>query len=152
MVQDIHDKLVDGVGWRVGSLVRVSGRVDQYKDEIEIVPQAALDIDLVQAPEPLAGPVVPIGELSAARVGERVIVEAGIVAVEPFSEGVKALLDDGSAQITLLLWQNVYDVVPDRERLIAGAIVRVAGELQEYRGELEIVPGMGTDVFLLARD
>ena len=152
MPQQIYEELANRAGWRVGSLVRVSGWVDQYKGEIEVVPQSPLDAVLIDVADPLAGPIVPIGALSVARVGEWVTIEAAIVAVEPFSAGIKALLDDGSARITLLLWQNVYDVVPDRERLIAGAVVRVAGKVQEYRGELEIVPGMGADVVLAVRE
>jgi hypothetical protein len=123
-----------------------------YEDKIELVPFSALDALLVDAAAPLADPVVPIGGLSAADEGERVTVEARIIAIEPFSKGMKALLDDGGAQMTLLLWQNVYDVVPDRERLAVGARVRVAGEVQQYGGELEIVPGMGVDVALAPGD
>jgi DNA/RNA endonuclease YhcR with UshA esterase domain len=150
--QEIYEKLADHAGWRVGSLVRVTGRVEQYKDEIEIVPWTASDVFVVDAAAPLSGQTAPLAELNAARVGERVTVEAGIVKVESFSKGIKVLLDDGSGRITLLLWQNVHDVVPDREGLIAGATVRVAGEVQEYEGELEIVPGIGTDVVLVTRD
>jgi DNA/RNA endonuclease YhcR with UshA esterase domain len=49
-------------------------------------------------------------------------------------------LDDGTGEIVLLLWQNVYDAIPDAERLDAGVRVEVTGQVEEYRGELEIVP------------
>jgi DNA/RNA endonuclease YhcR with UshA esterase domain len=80
-----------------------------------------------------------------------VTVEGEIVALTAFSgrtgvRGIKVLLDDGSGQITLLLWQNVYDAVPDRERLAVGATVRVTGEVDVYQGELQVVPRAGRDV------
>ena len=149
--QGIYDKLADGAGWWVGSLVCVTGRVEQYKEEIEIVPLDVQEIVVVDVAALLPGPAMPIRELNA-QMAERVTIEAGIVSIEPFSEGIKALLDDGSAQITLLLWQDVLDAIPDREHLRVGAVVRVAGNVQEYRGELEIVPGMGTDVAWVKRD
>jgi hypothetical protein len=56
------------------------------------------------------------------------------------------LLDDGSGRVTLLLWQNIYDQIPQRDSLSVGALVRATGKVDEYRGELEIVPGLGNDV------
>ncbi len=57
-----------------------------------------------------------------------------------FSAGIKFELDDGSGAIILLLWQNVYDAIPDAGLLAAGVTVEVTGEIEEYRGELEIIP------------
>jgi DNA/RNA endonuclease YhcR with UshA esterase domain len=147
--QGIYEKLASGAGWWVGSLVRVTGRVEQYKNETEIVPSDVQEIVIIDAAALLPGPIVPIGELSAARLGEQATVEAEIVEIEPFSQGIKFLLDDGSAQITLLLWQNVLDAVSMREQMVVGAAIRAMGQVQEYRGELELVPGMGTDVALV---
>jgi DNA/RNA endonuclease YhcR with UshA esterase domain len=151
MPQPVYQSLDDGTGWRVGSLVRVTGRVDRYEDEIEVVLRSALDVAIVDAGAPLVGTIVPLGDL-ASRVGEWATVEAEVVAAEPFSKGVRFVLGDGSARITLLLWQNVYDVVPDRDQLVVGAIVRAMGKVQEYRGELELAPGLGIDVALVTRD
>jgi DNA/RNA endonuclease YhcR with UshA esterase domain len=151
MPQAIYEGLADGMEWRVGSTVRVTGWVDQYEGEIEVVPQAARDVAIVHAAAVPSERDAPIGDLNAGRAGERVTVEARIVAVEPFSSGVKVLLDDGSGQIALLLWQSVYDAVPGRGQLAIGAVVRVTGVVQEYRGALELVPGMGTDVVVIPR-
>ena len=66
--------------------------------------------------------------------------------MEPFSKGIMYLLDDGSAKITLLLWQSVLGTMADKEKLMTGVVVQVSGRVQEYKGKLEIVPGMGADV------
>jgi DNA/RNA endonuclease YhcR with UshA esterase domain len=150
--QNVYEKMVDGAGWRVGSLVRVTGQVDQYKDEIEIVPSDVHTVVIVEVAPLLPGPIVSIRQLSAARLGEHVTVEAEIVELDPFSQGIKFRLDDGSAQITLLLWENVLNAVSIREQLVVGAAIRAMGQVQEYRGELELVPGMGTDVVLVTHN
>jgi DNA/RNA endonuclease YhcR with UshA esterase domain len=148
MPQVVYEGLADRRGWRVGSQVRVVGRVDQYKDEIEVVPRSASHVVVVHAVLPDSERVVVIAELGAASVGRHVTVEAQVAVVEPFSEGVKLTIDDGSGQVTLLLWQNVYEAVPDRAQLAAGATIRALGKVQEYRGMLEIVPGLGMDVIV----
>jgi len=79
------------------------------------------------------------------------IARAGITDVDYFSAGVKYTLDDGSGQITLLLWQNVLEEVPGRYDLFPGSQVRVTGQIDEYQGELEIVPRTGADLAIVAR-
>ena len=59
---------------------------------------------------------------------------------ETFSQGVKFPLKDTTGTIILLLWQNVHDAIPDASLLVAGARVEVVGRIDEYRGDLEIIP------------
>ncbi|MEE9616748.1 MAG: OB-fold nucleic acid binding domain-containing protein, partial [Anaerolineae bacterium] len=59
---------------------------------------------------------------------------------EVFSAGVKFPLEDDTGTIILLLWQNVYETIPDADQLVTGARVEVMGRIEEYRGELEIIP------------
>jgi hypothetical protein len=61
------------------------------------------------------------------------------------------VLDDGSGRVVLLLWQNVFEALSDRDRLGPQARVRVSGWVNEYRGELEVIPGLAYDVIVLAR-
>jgi hypothetical protein len=78
-----------------------------------------------------------------------VTVEGQIVAADPFSAGFKCVLDDGSGQVVLLLWQNVFEAFAGKEKLVVGARLRASGWVQEYRGKLEIVPGLAYDVVVL---
>ena len=79
-------------------------------------------------------------------VGRLVAVQGTIIEVWPFSQGVKYLFDDGSGRIVVLLWQGVYNDVPGKEGLTAGMTIRVTGVVQEYNGQLEIIPGLGHEV------
>jgi DNA/RNA endonuclease YhcR with UshA esterase domain len=144
--QSLRDGLAEGEGWISGSTVEVIGRVQEYKDEVELVPQSRDDVRVLVAATPQPATLTPIGELTARDKGRQVTILASVVEIEPFSSGVKALLDDGSGRILLLLWQNVFDDIPDNGRLAPGAKVQATGEVDEFDGELEIIPGAGSEI------
>ena len=144
--QELYAQLTNAAQLITGSTVRATGVVEEYNGEMEVVPQAAGDVIVVAAAPPPVVTVTRISELSAENVGQTVTVQGQIVEVTPFSKGTKYLLDDGSARITLLLWQNVLDTVPNKEGLVVGATVQATGKVDEFNGELEIAPGMGADV------
>ena len=50
------------------------------------------------------------------------------------------MLVDGTGDITLILRRDILNAFPDRDQLAAGARVEVVGEIQEYHGELTIIP------------
>lgn len=117
--------------------VEVVAAVSLYRDTPQLVPASTADVMPLGEP-PSA--VTPIGQVTAADVGETLTLGGTLSEPQPFSRGVKFLLSDESGTIILLLWQDVYDAIPDADRLVAGAWVTVTGEIEEYRGELEIVP------------
>jgi DNA/RNA endonuclease YhcR with UshA esterase domain len=78
------------------------------------------------------------------------IARAGITDITYFSSGVKYTLTDDTGSIILLLWQNVLEEVPDRRDLYPGSQVRVVGEIDEYGGDLEVIPEEGAHVEVLA--
>ena len=176
--QDVYDELGDPAVLAVGTQVLVRGEVAEYQGELEIVPQFPADVLVTAAeltpqptpqatdfatpqatplptlqPTPTAAPERrTIGAISAADVGNTFTIDrAGIAEVDYFSAGVQYVLEDGSGRITLLVWQNVMEEIEDRHDLFPGSQVRVAGEIDKYQGELEIVPHWGTDVQVLDR-
>jgi DNA/RNA endonuclease YhcR with UshA esterase domain len=58
-------------------------------------------------------------------------------------------LTDATGSITLLLWQNVIEEVPARYDLVPGSQVSVVGEINDYEGDLEIIPEQGSGVVVL---
>lgn len=121
-----------------GQPVEVVAAVSLYRDTPQLVPASIADI------VPLGGlpsvTVTPIGEVTAADVGRTLTLRGTLGEPRLFSRGVKFPLSDESGTIVLLLWQNVYDEIPDAGRLVAGTPVTVTGEIVEYRGDLEIIP------------
>ena len=147
--QDTYQALPNRADLRAGTRVRASGVVNEYEGALELVPEAASDVVVLVAAQAPAVAVTPIGQIATADVGQQRTVEGTIIAAASFSAGMKFTLDDGTGRIILLLWSNVYETVPDRERLVEGARVRASGEIDEYRGEMEIIPALGIDVVVL---
>jgi len=88
----------------------------------------------------------PIEAITTDRVGEEATVEGAVVGAASFSAGFKFTLDDGTGQIVLLMWHEVYDDCWDALEINLGAKVRAAGEISQYEGVLQIQPNFGGDV------
>ena len=133
--QSIYDALRNSAEPDIGAEVQVQGEVSQYRGELEVIPELPGDVQvLAAATSPPTN--TPIGELTAADVGRWVTLRGTLGPPDPFSAGVKFPLDDGTGQILLLMWQDVYESAP--EGLGTGAQVIVTGQVAEYRGELEL--------------
>ncbi len=101
------------------------------------------------APTVTSAPAVsltPIEAITTQRLGEVVSVEGTVVNVRSFSHGFAFTLDDGTGQIELLMWHNVYDDCWDAGKINLGATVRAAGEIGQYEGVLQIEPDFGGNV------
>jgi DNA/RNA endonuclease YhcR with UshA esterase domain len=122
----------------VGAEIAVRGEVSEYEGDLEVIPEQAEDVQIVAAAS--LPPEATIDVLTPADVGRVMILRGTLSERETFSQGVRFRLDDGTGSIILLLWQNVYDEIVDAEQLVVGARVEVTGEIEEYRGDLEIVP------------
>lgn len=134
-------------GLVAGAWVEVTGEIDEYRDEMEIVPRNSGEVALLEgspsgpAEEPLpAAEARAIGDVTSADVGQTLLLVGVLGEPETFSSGVKFALDDGSGTIVLLLWDDVYQAIPDADLLVAGVRVEVVGRIDEYQGELEIIP------------
>lgn len=79
-------------------------------------------------------------------MNEEVTVIGTVVATASLSQGFKFTLDDGSGQVVLLMWHNVYDDCYAAPQLNIGAEVRATGEVGEYQGELQVEPYYGSQV------
>ncbi len=96
-------------------------------------------------PSPTATPGTALSALSDL-VGETVTARGRIVSTTSFSKGFKFTLDDGTGQVTLLLWHDIYDACGDAPGLNVGAQVRVVGEVGTYDGEVQLEPRSGDGV------
>jgi len=159
-----------------GQRVEVEGVVTLYRSTPQLVPVCVADIEVLTSadaltpepqpvsnvpvltqetpsPEPIATvTVVPppaLGRLDAEDVGRKVRVSGHVVLLEGIRGGVKATLDDGTGQIILLIWDDVYHALDAPFSLDTGAEVDVVGKVALYEGALEIVPATADDVTIL---
>jgi DNA/RNA endonuclease YhcR with UshA esterase domain len=140
-----YDELADPAGLNLSARVRATGRVEEYEGTLQVVPASGVDVEVL-TPGQAEAPLRKTGSLTVDDVGTRVAVEGAIARTEPFSGGQRVWIDDGTGEVILLLWDNVYRRVPEQDRLIPGAWVRAMGIVEEYRGRLEVVPVLPRDV------
>jgi DNA/RNA endonuclease YhcR with UshA esterase domain len=146
--QDLYDALMQPGALVRGATVRVQGKVAEYRGELEIVPELPSDVTVVATAErAIAGR--QLGTLTVADVGDTVAVEGVLTSLRSFSAGFRGSLDDGTGTVTLLLWQDLYDGLPEVAALAPGTVLRVEGEVAEYRGDLEVVPQVPGDVHVV---
>jgi hypothetical protein len=146
------DVLAETVGrecLRAGAGVSVRGRVSDYKGELRIVPGHGADVKLLAPVEDQTRASTLLGDLPRVGAGQSVWVIGVITSMELFSKGVKLHISDGSGEAIVLLWQNVYDVLPDKASLTLDARIGVFGEVNHYRSEWEIAPPSWTEVSVL---
>ncbi len=138
-------EIVEGQG------IDVVGAVSLYKDTPQLVPASVADIVLSAAPpEAVVVPVAALSEVTPDAAGSWMTLKGRVVLMEGFNGGMKATLDDGTAQIMLVLWNDVYSALPDPLALDVGAEVEVQGEIGVYEGELQIVPEGPADIVMIA--
>jgi len=146
--EDVYERLEDGLrsdqALAIGAEIEAQGELAEYRGELEVVPELAADVRVLASSSATAATAEvetePIGALTAGDVGRSVMLQGTLGPPEPFSAGVKYHLSDQSGTIILLLWSEVYDSMPDPERLTPGTAVEVTGEIDQYRGDLEIIP------------
>ncbi len=142
----VYDELPDPSGLRVGARVRATGKLEEYQGQRQVVPALGADMAVTQPAEPM--PRREIATITSADLGATVAIEGTVTRSESFSQGYRMWVDDGSGEILVLLWENLYRRVAGRERLAPGAQVQVVGVVEEYRGVLEIIPPLPGDVTL----
>jgi DNA/RNA endonuclease YhcR with UshA esterase domain len=138
---DEYERAPDGLG--AGAQVIATGEVAEYQGELELMHLDSGKITVLSpgtAPQSAELEETAIGDVTPADVGRTLALSGTLGEMVTFSQGVKFPLDDGSGTIILLLWQEIYDGIPDAGLLVAGAEVEVMGRIDEYQGELEIVP------------
>jgi len=136
---------------RAGATVSVRGRVSDYKGELRVVPGRGADVKLTAPADDQTRVATPIAQLPHVGAGRSVWVVGVIASMELFSKGAKLRISDGSGEATVLLWQNVYDAMPDKDDLTLDTRVGVFGEINHFRNEWEIVPPSRTEIVILER-
>jgi DNA/RNA endonuclease YhcR with UshA esterase domain len=133
-----------------GQGIEVVGAVSLYRNTPQIAPATVEEIVLSDAPaSPAPLELTSLAALSKDHQGLVARVRGRVTLLEGLKGGVKATLDDGTAEVALLLWDRVYSDLTDPVALDAGAEIEVTGEIELYQGALEVVPESGADVLIL---
>jgi len=130
-----------------GAVVNVTGKIDFFNEEAQIVPAGKGDVVIVTAaPQPES---FAIGDLSAASVGKTVAVSGTVAEANNFSAGFKVKLSDGAGQVSVVLFENVFDGLKEPANVNVGAVLSVTGKLNDYKDALEIAPASSANVIVV---
>lgn len=126
-----------------GAQMEVEGVVDVYKGQLQLKVHHSRQIGLLNplpVKEEKINGVVPISSITRARLGQWVAVRGVLGEPQSVKGGVIFKLEDETGRIPVVLWDRR---VPGSERnaLQSGVRVTVQGEVGEFRGQLQIVPG-----------
>ncbi|NJM42171.1 MAG: hypothetical protein HC853_16190 [Anaerolineae bacterium] len=70
--------------------------------------------------------------------------------LRPFKQGMRIELQDAAgARIVVVAFDSAWNSLPFSQTLAINDSLHVQGELAEYRGELEILPELGTDLAIV---
>lgn len=135
--------------FELGDSVQVQGIVTYFRDSPQILLRHPRDFQKLDA-DNTAAATMRIADIDAARVNQRVQVQGQVTRVTKFSQGVRVTIADDSGAITLVLWQDVFDQIPNANELQQGAQVQVLGKVSQYRGEFEILPQRASEIKISA--
>jgi RecJ-like exonuclease len=93
--------------------------------------------------------IVPLAQITPAERGRTVTVQGTVVGVANFSSGFRFYLNDSTAQVVVLVWDDDWDHVRDNYHLNVGAVMSVTGVVDVYYGQIEVIPERGKDVHVV---
>lgn len=129
LFENVFDGLKTPASVNVGAVLSVTGKLNEYKDALEIAPASSANVLVVTAPAARDVPTKTLGAISGNDHNALVRVNGEVAAIEPFENGVNVLVKDESGAQKLRL----YNVVAKRVKLSAGDTVSVIGRVVASR-------------------
>ncbi|HZQ10582.1 MAG TPA: exodeoxyribonuclease VII large subunit [Anaerolineae bacterium] len=120
-----------------GATLRVTGKVNVFNDELEVVPARANDMELIEVSHLVPPTPRAIASLSSDDLDKQVLIKGTVQEISDFSAGKYVTLQDDSGEIQVTLFSNVYRRV--QNKLAVGGTVTVRGKVNLFRGKLEVV-------------
>ena len=136
------DRLIEG------ATVNVTGKVDVFRKELQIVPVRGTDVLIVEPAPPVHSPA--IGALTQADVDRVVALQGTVTEAANFSAGFKFRMADDTGQITVTVFENVFDSLAKPQQLNVGATLSVTGKVDIFGNELQVVPASASRIRIVA--
>jgi DNA/RNA endonuclease YhcR with UshA esterase domain len=132
-----------------GAELSVQGEVSLFRGDLEIVPELPSDLEIITSAAPLTAQAKPIGAITADDVKSLIVTQGTIEKASSFSSGSRYDFSDPAGLIILLVWNSDIDPQQQQEIFTVGATLSVTGEIDEFNGQLEIVPRSLEDVVVI---
>jgi hypothetical protein len=126
-----------------GKLIRAKGKVDVYKDTVQLKVWDAADLGVVTEQEKQIVvpecPISRIADIQSEQQGEVFTVSGTLGEPRSVRGGIIYPLTDDSGEIAVLFWDKQVSG-DERTALESGVRVRITAPLVVYKGTLELVP------------
>lgn len=133
----------------INQSIQVVGTVTKFEDTPQITVRRGADIMSLQEAVALAR-FAPLSEITEAQAGQWARTQGEIVKITPGEKNTKLTLSDKDKRLTVLIWPDAWAVLPQAD-FQEGAQLAVQGEVNLFRGELEIVPELASDLEVMVR-
>lgn len=145
---NVYDQIGQRGGLNVGSAVKVTGEVGRFDGQLQVEPRNGSDVVVTQTAGAW-GSAKQISALSSI-IGQRAMIEGTIQRANVYDNGTKIVLNDGTGEVELFIWANIYQRMPNRDAVLAvGGKLRAVGMISEYRGAIQLQPALPYDVVVL---
>jgi DNA/RNA endonuclease YhcR with UshA esterase domain len=129
--------------------IQVIGTVTKFEDTPQITVRRGADITSLKEAVALAK-FAPLSEITEAQAGQWVRTQGEIVKVTPGEKNTRLTLTDKDKRLTVLIWPDTWAMLPQAD-FQEDAELAVQGEVSVFRGELEIVPELASDLEVMVR-
>lgn len=115
---------------------------------------ACLGLSLIYAASVLAeATVANIGEITPEYVGRYVAIVGSITSAQTSNGHIFLKVRDSTGEISIVIFSDLADVLGksnvDIKDFKKGRSIKVSGTVEEYKGELEIIPRKPSDITFL---
>ena len=146
MWHNVYDDCWDKNVLNVGATIVATGNTGTFDSELQVVPWWGGGVDVTTPAYAYAAPHT-VSELSQF-MGQRAMIEGEVTKVDVTESFTKININDGTGEVEVFLWNNVWVRVPNKDAIAAGRRLKAVGVVGEFRGTLQLVPPLPYDLVL----
>ena len=141
---NVFDESWDKGKLNVGAEVEAEGEIGRFEGELQVSPAWGGGVKAIEPASPWADKRT-VSEL-ANHMTQRAMIEGQIVRLDQADQFMKLIVNDGTGEVEILLWNNIWERVPNTDTFTEGKQIRAVGIVGEFRGNIQLVPPLPYDV------
>ena len=144
LVSIFSDKNIDKTIIKKDIKYKISGEVNVYNGELEIIPQNQDDISI------LDGQSIDNISISKDNIGKKISIYGKVLSVYNHPKGHIFLnvLNDNDEEITI----PIFNSLGYNREFNSGDYIKITGQISEYNGKLQVVPNSKSDIEVVSSE
>jgi len=139
LVPIFANKGIDAANMQVGKVVNVTGMIDIYQDQLEIIPNSSSDILILENEQAITN----------IDIGKTVTVTANVLSVYKHPAGhifLTVMINDRNQEMKIPIFSSLGYQNP---KLVTNCLLQISGKVSTYKDQLQIVPEKISDITIL---